>query len=209
VYQRKRRYFRVGIILVPFVSLYQNYSSICDWHEVLLSLSHQNRQHEILLTVATKHLKADIRRPSLVAMVFRNVWVAWSRIQPSYLCSKAPSFSTTYLRKLSKYSVIPCRLPFLTCGTYASTLTLQTQVKSVCATWLNKCFSPDIGNGFDNCKVDLRTRAISVYVFCAKHFVLLKITTGNRGSTVVKVLCYKSEGRWFDSRWCHWNFSLT
>jgi len=24
-----------------------------------------------------------------------------------------------------------------------------------------------------------------------------------------KVLCYKSEGRWFDSRWCHWNFSLT
>jgi hypothetical protein len=27
--------------------------------------------------------------------------------------------------------------------------------------------------------------------------------------TVVEVLCYKSEGRWFDSRWCHWNFSLT
>ena len=29
------------------------------------------------------------------------------------------------------------------------------------------------------------------------------------GSTVVKVLCYKSEGRWFDSRCCNWNFSLT
>jgi len=29
-----------------------------------------------------------------------------------------------------------------------------------------------------------------------------------RGSTVVKVLCYKSEGRWFDPSWCHWNFSL-
>ena len=26
---------------------------------------------------------------------------------------------------------------------------------------------------------------------------------------VVKVLCYKSEGRWFDPSWCHWNFSLT
>jgi len=26
---------------------------------------------------------------------------------------------------------------------------------------------------------------------------------------VVKVLCYKSEGRWFDFRCCHWNFSLT
>ena len=29
------------------------------------------------------------------------------------------------------------------------------------------------------------------------------------GSTVVKVLRYKSEGRWFDSNWCHWNFLLT
>ena len=31
---------------------------------------------------------------------------------------------------------------------------------------------------------------------------------GNRGSTVIKVLCYKSEGRLFDLRWCHCNFSL-
>jgi len=28
-----------------------------------------------------------------------------------------------------------------------------------------------------------------------------------RGSTVVKVLCYKSEGRLFDPSWCHWNSS--
>jgi len=33
--------------------------------------------------------------------------------------------------------------------------------------------------------------------------------TWDRSSTVVKVLCYKSEGRWFDPGWCHWNFSLT
>ena len=32
---------------------------------------------------------------------------------------------------------------------------------------------------------------------------------GDRGGTVVKVLCYKSEGSWFDPRWCHWNFSFT
>jgi len=32
---------------------------------------------------------------------------------------------------------------------------------------------------------------------------------GDRSGTVVKVLCYKSEGRWFDPNWCHWNFSLT
>jgi len=31
------------------------------------------------------------------------------------------------------------------------------------------------------------------------------ILHADRGSTVVKVLCYKSEGRWDD----RWNFSLT
>ena len=25
---------------------------------------------------------------------------------------------------------------------------------------------------------------------------------------MVKVLCYKSEGRWFDPRWCEWNFLI-
>jgi len=35
------------------------------------------------------------------------------------------------------------------------------------------------------------------------------VSFGDRGSTVVKVLCYKSEGRWFDYRWCNWNFLLT
>ena len=33
--------------------------------------------------------------------------------------------------------------------------------------------------------------------------------SGDRGSTVVKVLRYKSEGRWFDPSLRHWNFSLT
>ena len=32
---------------------------------------------------------------------------------------------------------------------------------------------------------------------------------GGLWCTVVKVVHYKSEGCWFDSRWCHWNFSLT
>jgi len=34
----------------------------------------------------------------------------------------------------------------------------------------------------------------------------LKLSPGGRGSTVVKVLCYKSEGRWFDPIWCQWIF---
>ena len=45
------------------------------------------------------------------------------------------------------------------------------------------------------------------------HSVLImeqyKNLYGDHGGTVVKVLCYKSEGCWFDSRWCHWNFLLT
>ena len=32
---------------------------------------------------------------------------------------------------------------------------------------------------------------------CVCVFVL-----GGRGSRMVKVLCYKSEGRWFDPSWC-------
>jgi len=31
------------------------------------------------------------------------------------------------------------------------------------------------------------------------------LCVGDRRGTVVKVLCYKSEGRWFDSSWCHWH----
>ena len=41
------------------------------------------------------------------------------------------------------------------------------------------------------------------------HFITLLPFHVDRGSTVVKALCYKSEGRCFDPRWCHWNFSLT
>ena len=29
---------------------------------------------------------------------------------------------------------------------------------------------------------------------------------GDHGGTVVMVLCYKSEGRWFDPSWCQWIF---
>jgi len=39
--------------------------------------------------------------------------------------------------------------------------------------------------------------------------IIIIIINGDRSSTVVKVLYYKSEGRWFDPSWCHWNFSLT
>jgi len=44
-----------------------------------------------------------------------------------------------------------------------------------------------------------------LYHYIAQTLRGIKLNTqespyGDRGSTVVKVLCYKSEGRWFDSR---------
>jgi len=41
------------------------------------------------------------------------------------------------------------------------------------------------------------------------YLLLLYRLSGDRGSSVVKLLCCKSVGRWFDPSWCHWNFSLT
>jgi hypothetical protein len=32
---------------------------------------------------------------------------------------------------------------------------------------------------------------------------------GVHGGVVVKALRYKPADRWFDSQWCHWNFSVT
>jgi hypothetical protein len=39
-------------------------------------------------------------------------------------------------------------------------------------------------------------------LFLTAVFVWVTLFGGDRGSTVVKVLRYKSEGRWFDPRWC-------
>jgi len=47
------------------------------------------------------------------------------------------------------------------------------------------------------------------FVICVPYFVrkyMCTVSCGDCGSTVVKVLCYKSEGRWFDPRWCQWTF---
>ena len=61
-------------------------------------------------------------------------------------------------------------------------------------------------------KFPLKTRVeywhISVIFILNKNGYLstFSVILGNRGSTVVKVLCYKSEGRWFDHKFCQWIF---
>jgi hypothetical protein len=40
-------------------------------------------------------------------------------------------------------------------------------------------------------------------------YVKIYGTYGDRGVIMVKALHYKPADRGFDSRWCHWNFSVT
>jgi hypothetical protein len=42
-----------------------------------------------------------------------------------------------------------------------------------------------------------------------KHLCNVNQPNGDCSVTVVKGLRYKSEGHWFYSRWCHWNFLMT
>jgi len=37
----------------------------------------------------------------------------------------------------------------------------------------------------------------------------VNVNWGHAVAHLVEALRYKSEGRGFDFRWCHWNFSLT
>jgi hypothetical protein len=45
--------------------------------------------------------------------------------------------------------------------------------------------------------------------FPSRLFVFLNKYWGHAVAQLVEALRYKPEGRGFDSRWCHWNFSLT
>ena len=61
----------------------------------------------------------------------------------------------------------------------------------------------------------LRAEQPSIKLY--KHRILVRLEIkpqlplkeGARGGVVVKELRYKPAGRGFDSRWCHWNFSVT
>ena len=47
-------------------------------------------------------------------------------------------------------------------------------------------------------------------IFQVLQLILLYLNLeGHAVAQLVEALRYKSEGRGFDSRWCHWNFSFT
>jgi hypothetical protein len=80
------------------------------------------------------------------------------------------------------------------------------------------CFTSllDSGSGFPpprilcGTKLSILSKTISLKVPISHphnyHLLPILLIYGDRSSTVVNVLRYKSEGRWFDPRWCHGNF---
>ena len=58
---------------------------------------------------------------------------------------------------------------------------------------------------------DCKTCLTSSVMLSTNAFIYFKEYKDNRvhGGLVVKALRYKPAGRGFDSRWCHWNFSVT
>ena len=72
----------------------------------------------------------------------------------------------------------------------------------------------DISINFTQEQVSISLSVLSTFLSIWLSLFIFKILLGivyarERVGTVAKVLCYKSEGRWFDPSWCHWNFSLT
>jgi hypothetical protein len=63
--------------------------------------------------------------------------------------------------------------------------------------------------GFDPRTVQAQRVAIPTELPRPTVLYICMYKMGARGGVVVKVLRYKPAGRGFDSRWCHWNFSVT
>jgi len=63
--------------------------------------------------------------------------------------------------------------------------------------------------GFNSRVLALKVNSLMTVVATAETHIGGLSLVGDRSSSVVKVLCYKSEGRWFDPSWCYWNLSLT
>ena len=56
---------------------------------------------------------------------------------------------------------------------------------------------------------ELISREIEKWKGSEMHLKSFSSLSGHAVAQLVEALPYKSEGRGFDSRWCHWNFSLT
>ena len=110
--------------------------------------------------------------------------------------SRSPWFD--HLRGIS-WTIRVMKLPvcsFLNFSVINSLLGTTTPLSTLFSNTLSLCSSLNM------------THQFSHPYTTGKIIVLYILVFGDRCGTVVKVLCYKSEGRWFDPRWCHWNFSF-
>ena len=116
------------------------------------------------------------------------------------------------------------------CLHYLTTPTISSQCQKYSCTLLEKCHLPvHMGWMFSGTVKFISLRSMAYRYKYEKQRIrsdnylnlcLLKYTNayvshcfrniiypcGDHGSTVVKVLCYNSEGRWFDPSWCQWIF---
>jgi len=58
-------------------------------------------------------------------------------------------------------------------------------------------------------RIRIRNRHTDVQYTRRQNTGVINVGWGTRWRSWFKALCFKLEGRGFDSRWCHWNFSLT
>jgi len=70
-----------------------------------------------------------------------------------------------------------------------------------------RCVQQEIG--FIKSVSNYLLKATSYNTKCNKIQVLKPSSVKLQSPCLLQPLRYKSEGRGFDSRWCHWNFSLT
>ena len=96
-------------------------------------------------------------------------------------------------------------------------ITVQKYVPSVTLLGFLKTTSKNFGAPCIRTYQNYEQQAILLFIVLLKiilptlalYLTSLTLQNGARGGVVVKALRYKPAGRGFDSRWCHWNFSVT
>jgi len=136
---------------------------------------------------------------------------------PTEFCAVAPNICGSSV-------CVPCILPTFRRQEFLRWLSRFSEIFAhpLVNPWQDSCFSRGSANiGTERAELDLEhyvtlsentftilitEECLTKYIF---YFILILYlnVSGDRGSTVVKVLCYNSEGRWFDPSWCQWNFS--
>ena len=108
------------------------------------------------------------------------------------------------------YTVKFIQIQWIFIFTYIYSYTYSYTVRVYCTVYEGTLWSETCWSTF---KYFIILIVSTYYILCiswiVKCLMYLYSSHVTFGGTVVKALCYKSEGRWFDPSWCHWNFSLT